>query len=65
MWQNIFLIATQFVINVQLKDLTHKFFPWISFHKLYNKGVFSCVFTLKYMCQFGMNSKKFNSKNKT
>jgi hypothetical protein len=54
---NGFLVATQFVIEMQLKDLTHQCFPWISSHKLYNKGVFSCVFTLKYMCQFGMNFK--------
>ncbi len=25
MWENLFLVATQFVINVQLKDLTDKF----------------------------------------
>jgi hypothetical protein len=35
-----FLIATQFVTNVQLKDLTHMFCSWISSHKLCKQGVF-------------------------
>jgi hypothetical protein len=40
------------------------FCPWILFNKLYKEGVFSCVLTLKYMCQFGMNSRKLNLKGK-
>jgi hypothetical protein len=39
--------------NEQLKDLTHMFCLWIPFYKLYKKGLFSYVFTLKYMCHFG------------
>jgi hypothetical protein len=48
MWKNLFLVAIQFAINVQIKYLTNKFCLWISFHKLY-KNVFSYVFTLKYV----------------
>jgi hypothetical protein len=40
------------------------FFFWIPCHKLYKEGVISYVFTLKYTCHFGMNSKKFNPKSK-
>jgi hypothetical protein len=55
MWDNFSLIATQYVINVQLKDLTHMFGLWISSHKLYKESVFYYVFTLKYMCEFGIS----------
>jgi len=65
MWDNFSLIAAQYAINVQLKDLTHMFCLWISSHKLYIKNVFYYVFTLKYMCQFGMSSKKFTPQEKT
>jgi hypothetical protein len=34
MWKNLFIITIQFVINVQLKDLTHKFYLSILSHKL-------------------------------
>ncbi len=33
-------------------------------YKLYKKYLFSYVFTLKYMCHFGMNSKNLNLKAK-
>ncbi len=33
-------------------------------YQLYNKGLFFYVFTLKYMCHFGTNLKKFNLKEK-
>ncbi len=36
----------------------------ISCYKLYKKGLFFYVFTLKYMCRFGMNLKMFNPKAK-
>ncbi len=58
------IIATQFATNEQLKDLTHMFCLRISCYKLYKKGLFSYVLTLKYMCQFGMNLKKPNQKAK-
>jgi hypothetical protein len=32
--EKIFLITIQFATNVQLKYLTHKFYRWISSHKL-------------------------------
>jgi hypothetical protein len=37
---------------------------WISYYKLYKKILFSYVLTLKYMCHFGINFKKFNVKEK-
>jgi hypothetical protein len=58
------IIATQFATNEQLKDLIHMFCLRISCYKLYKKGLFSYVLTLKYMCHFGMNFKKFNQKAK-
>jgi len=51
-------------MNVQLKDLTHQFFPRISSHKLYKKGVYSCVFTLKYNVSIWDELKKINLKKK-
>jgi hypothetical protein len=33
-------------------------------YKLYKEVLFSYVLTLKYMCHFGMSSKKFNLKAK-
>jgi len=60
MWEILFLIAT----NVQQKTLTHKLCSWISSHKLYKKMCFLCVH-IKYMCQFRMNLKNFNLKEKT
>jgi hypothetical protein len=50
--------------NEQLKDLTHMFYLQISCYKLYKKGFFSFVLTLKYMCHLGMSLKKFNLKVK-
>jgi hypothetical protein len=50
--------------NEQLKELTYMFCLWIPCYKIYKKGLFSYVFTLKYMCHFGMNRKKLNSKAK-
>ncbi len=34
----------------------------ITCYKLYKKDFFYYVYTLKYMCYFEMNSKKFNLK---
>ncbi len=48
-------ITTQFTTNEQLKDLIHMFCLWIPYYKLYKEGLFSYIFTLKYMCHFGMN----------
>jgi len=48
--------------NEQLKDLTHMFCLRIPCYILYKEGFFFYVFTLKYMCHFGMNWKKFNPK---
>jgi len=50
-------------INEQLKDLTHMFCLQIPFYKLYKQGFYYYVFTLKYMCHFGI-SKKLNLKAK-
>jgi hypothetical protein len=58
------IVAIQFATNEQVKDLTHMFCFWIPCYKLYKEGLFSCVLTLKYMCHFGMNFKKFNLKAK-
>ncbi len=44
----------------QLKDLTHMIYFRILCYKLYKKGLFSYIFTLKCKCHFGMCSKKFN-----
>ncbi len=40
------------------------FYLQIPCHKLYKKGLFSHIHTLKYNCHFGMNSRKFNLKVK-
>ncbi len=64
MGENLFIIAIQFATKEQLKDLTHIFCFWIPCYKLYKEGVFSYVFTLKYMCHFEMNSKNLNLKAK-
>jgi len=63
MWENLFLVITQFVTNVQLKYLTHKFCSWISFHKLYKEGAFFYVH-IKIHVLIWLNSKKFNPKEK-
>jgi hypothetical protein len=60
MLENTFVIATQFAIKVQLKCLTYRFCPWI-----YRKKLSFLCSHIKYMCQFGMNCKKFNLENKT
>ncbi len=65
MWENIFVVATQFVTKNQLENLTHMICLWIPCHKLYKECVFSYVFTLKYTCHFEMSSKKLNLKGKT
>jgi len=57
-------IAIPFATKKQLKDLTLMFCLQIACYKLYKKDLFSYVFTLKYMCHFGMSSKKFNLKAK-
>ena len=57
------IVVTQFATNEQLKDLTHMFCLQIPCYKLYKQGFISYVFTLKYMCHFGM-SKKLNLKAK-
>jgi len=58
------IVATQFVTNELLKDLTYMFCFQITYYKLYKEGLFSYVPTLKYMCHFGMNFKKLNLKAK-
>jgi hypothetical protein len=50
--------------NEQLKDLTHMFCLRIPCYKLYKEALISYVFTLKYMCHFGMSWKKLNVKEK-
>jgi len=57
-------IAIRFATKKQLKGLTFMFCLQIACYKLYKKDLFSYVFTLKYMCHFGMSSKKFNLKAK-
>jgi hypothetical protein len=63
-WENTFLNAIQFATKTQLENLTHMFWPSISFWKLYKKGAFSYVFTIKNMWHLGMNPKKLNFKAK-
>jgi len=65
MWQNIFVIVTQFVIFKKLKIVTDMLCLWIPCHNLYKAVVFSYVLMFKYMCHFGMSSKNLNLKNKT
>jgi hypothetical protein len=43
MWENFFLVVIEFVINVQLKYLTHIFCLSILSHKLYEKNVFAHI----------------------
>jgi hypothetical protein len=40
------------------------FYLWIPCYKLYKKGLLCYVITLKDMCNFKMNLKKFNLKEK-
>jgi hypothetical protein len=56
------IVATQFAINEQLKDLTHMLCLWIPCYQLYKEGLFFYILTLKYMCHFGMSLKKLNLK---
>jgi len=65
MWGIFFIVATQFAVKEQLKDLTHMLCFWISYYKLYKEGMFSYVFTFKYMCHFGMSLEKLDLKGKT
>jgi len=44
------LVAFEFVIKVQLQDLTHMFCFLKSFYVVYKKDVFSLDFMLKIMC---------------
>jgi hypothetical protein len=59
-WLVYFIIA----INEQLKDLIHMICLQIPCYKLYKEDLFSYVLTLKYMCHFGMSSKKLKLKVK-
>jgi hypothetical protein len=63
-WVFKFYSCNSITINEQLKDLTHMFCLRIPYYKLYKEGLFYYVFTLKYMCHFGMNWKTFNLKAK-
>jgi hypothetical protein len=65
MWENLFVIATQFATKKQLKKFNHCafFFKFMSQNIL--KVVFFYVLTLKYICHFGMSLKKLNPKRKT
>jgi len=56
------IVAIQFAINEQLKDLTHMVCFQIPCYKLYKESLFSCNLTLKYMCHFGMSLKRLNLK---
>ncbi len=58
------VVAIQFATNEQLKSLTQIFCLWIPYYKLYKEGLFDYVFTLKYLCHFGMNLKKLHLKAK-
>jgi len=59
-----FLVANQFVTNVQLKILTHMFYPWISSHKLYKEGVFFLCVHIKIHVSIWDEIKKLNLKMK-
>jgi hypothetical protein len=65
MWENLFVIATKFETKKTTKRFNRYAFFLNPCHKLYKEGVFNHVPTLKYMCQFEMNSKKLNNKSKT
>ncbi len=58
------IVATQFATNKEPKDLNHMLCFQIPYYKLYKKGLFSYVLTLKYMCHFGRSLKKLNLKAK-
>ncbi len=60
-----FLVVTQFTNKMQLENFIHTFCPPISYCKLYNKGAFCYIFTLKKHVPFDSNSKKLNPKNET
>jgi len=45
--KELFLIAIEFAIKVQLKGLTYMFCLLMSFYKVYKEGAFSLDFILK------------------
>jgi len=63
-WMLKYYSCNSITTNEQLKDLTYMSCFRIPCYKLYKEGLFSYVLTLKYMCHFLMNFKKFNLKAK-
>jgi hypothetical protein len=55
MRESLFIVATQYATKEQLKDLTHMICFLIPCYKLYKEDLLFYVFTLKYMCHFGMS----------
>ncbi len=52
-----FVVAIEFAIKVQLKNLTHMLCLLMSFYSVYKGGSFSFNFTLKIMCDLGWTQK--------
>jgi hypothetical protein len=59
-----FVVGTNFVIKVQLKDLTHMLCLLMSFYKVYKEGAFSFDFTFKIMCNLGCVQRSLTLKAK-
>jgi hypothetical protein len=55
-------ICEKIFLQLQPMDLTHMFCFWIPCHKIYIKGSFSYVLTLKYTCHLGWGQKKLTLK---
>jgi hypothetical protein len=57
-WENLSIVATQFAIKKQLKDLTQMFCVLIPCHKLYKEGVFFLCSHIKIHVSFWDKLKK-------
>ncbi len=59
-----FLVAIGFVIEVQLKGLTHMFCFLMPFYKVYKECAFSLDFTLEIMCDLVWTQRSLTLKSK-
>jgi len=66
MWENLYVVVTQFAIEKQLEDLPHML---LFLNPMSQKFIIIIIIinilTLKYTSHFGMRSKKLNLKGKT
>jgi hypothetical protein len=64
MWENLYVVVTQFAIEKQLEDLPHML---LFLNPMSQKFIIIIIYilTLKYTSHFGMRSKKLNLKGKT